>query len=74
MRNGLNFNHLECFLSVAKTLNFSASAKELKIAQPAVSKQIKSLEAFFQQQLERQRIKTTKIFPLLLIEEMTLSL
>jgi DNA-binding transcriptional LysR family regulator len=51
MRNGLNFNHLECFLSVAKTLNFSASAKELKIAQPAVSKQIKSLEEFFQQQL-----------------------
>ncbi len=51
MRTGLNFNHLECFFALAKNLSFSKTSQELKIAQPAVSKQIKSLEQFFDQQL-----------------------
>jgi len=36
---------------LAKTLSFSKTSKELMIAQPAVSKQIKSLEAQFKMQL-----------------------
>ncbi|MBL6990704.1 MAG: LysR family transcriptional regulator [Bacteriovoracaceae bacterium] len=51
MRNVINFNHLECFFSLAKTLSFSKTAKQLMIAQPAVSKQIKALEAQFGMQL-----------------------
>lgn len=44
MRTKLNFNHLECFLVTARTLSFTKTSEELMIAQPAVSKQIKSLE------------------------------
>ncbi|MDC0980135.1 LysR family transcriptional regulator [Bdellovibrionales bacterium] len=40
----MNLNFLECFLNLSKTLNFSQTARELRIAQPAVSRQIKSLE------------------------------
>lgn len=40
----MNLNFLECFLNLSKTLNFSQTARELRIAQPAVSRQIKNLE------------------------------
>ncbi len=62
MRQSLNFNHLECFFSVANTLSFSATSKELGIAQPAVSKQVKSLEEYFENQLfirSRQKVTLT---------------
>lgn len=62
MRQSLNFNHLECFFNVARTLSFSTSAKDLGIAQPAISKQIKSLEEYFGQQLfirNRQNVTLT---------------
>lgn len=39
-----NFNYLHCFNSLAQTLSFSQTAKELNIAQPAVSRNIKNLE------------------------------
>lgn len=51
MRKTLNFNHLECFFSLAETLSFSKTSQELKIAQPAVSKQIKALEEYYKTQL-----------------------
>lgn len=35
---------LQCFVSVANTLNFTRSANELYITQPALSKSISSLE------------------------------
>ncbi|MCB0419417.1 MAG: LysR family transcriptional regulator [Bdellovibrionales bacterium] len=40
----MNLNFLECFLNLSQTLNFSQTARELRIAQPAVSRQIKNLE------------------------------
>ena len=40
----MNTTQLECFLHVAKHLNFSKASGELNISQPAVSHQIQSLE------------------------------
>lgn len=40
----MNTTQLECFLRVGNTLNFIRAAEELNISQPALSKQIKSLE------------------------------
>lgn len=40
----MNTTQLECFLEVANQLNFSRAAQQLKITQPAVSHQIKTLE------------------------------
>lgn len=40
----MNTTQLECFLSVANTLNFSRAAERLKMTQPAVSHQISALE------------------------------
>lgn len=40
----MNTTQLECFLEVANSLNFSRAAEHLKLTQPAVSHQIKSLE------------------------------
>ncbi len=40
----MNTFQLECFLTVAETLNFARAAQILNITQPAVTKQIKSLE------------------------------
>jgi DNA-binding transcriptional LysR family regulator len=39
-----NFNYLHCFSVLSKTLSFSKAAKELSIAQPAVSRSIKNFE------------------------------
>ncbi|MDD0851737.1 LysR family transcriptional regulator [Halobacteriovorax sp. GB3] len=44
MKN-LNLNYLKTFVDLAKTLNFSKTAQNLSVAQPAVSRQIKELEA-----------------------------
>ena len=51
MRTKINFNHLECFLTLATSLSFSQTAQILNIAQPAVSKQIQSLEALLKTNL-----------------------
>lgn len=40
----MNTIQLECFLAVAKHLNFSKAAEQIRITQPAVSHQINSLE------------------------------
>ncbi len=40
----MNFSQLECFESLANTLNFVKTAEQLGLSQPAVSKQIKALE------------------------------
>ena len=40
----MNDHQLLCFLTVTRTLNFTAAAKELYCTQPALSYQIRSLE------------------------------
>ena len=40
----MDIKQLECIVSVAKTLNFSQTAQQLYLNQPAVTGQIKSLE------------------------------
>ena len=40
----MNTTQLECFIAVAQHLNFSRAADELKLTQPAVSHQIRTLE------------------------------
>ena len=40
----MNTTQLECFLAVADFLNFSRAAEHLRITQPAVSHQVKTLE------------------------------
>ena len=40
----MNTTQLECFLTVADYLNFSRAAQHLRLTQPAVSHQVKTLE------------------------------
>lgn len=40
----MNTQQLECFATLAKTLNYARTAEQLSMTQPAVSRQIKSLE------------------------------
>lgn len=42
----MNLNQLRAFYQVAKSLNFSIAAENLFVSQPAVTKQIRSLEEF----------------------------
>lgn len=41
----VNVTHLRSFLAVARARGFSAAARQLRVAQPALTKQIKELEA-----------------------------
>ena len=56
-----NFRQLECFLSLARTLNFSQTGADLRIAQPAVSKYIKQLEEELGVQLFLRTKKTVSL-------------
>src|SRR5262245_15341788 len=37
-------HHIECFASLASTLSFTETARQLRLSQPSVSRQIKQLE------------------------------
>lgn len=51
----LNLNQLRTFYEVAKSLNFSIAAENLSVSQPAVTKQIKSFESFWNLKLFAKR-------------------
>ena len=58
----MNLNQVQVFCTVAKHLSFSMAAEELFITQPAVSQQVKALEATLGIKLfsrERQRLVMT---------------
>lgn len=40
----MNIHQLKCFITLARTLNFSEAAKQLFLTQPSISRQIKCLE------------------------------
>ena len=57
----MNTTQLECFLEVANFLNFSRAAEHLRITQPAVSHQIKTLEDELGVALFRRTSKTVRL-------------
>ena len=59
----MNTIQLECFLSVAEHLNFSRASEDLKITQPAVSHQIRSLEEELGVKLFRRTSKNVSLTP-----------
>ncbi len=59
----MNTIQLECFVTVAKHLNFSKASEELKITQPAVSHQIRSLEEELNVKLFQRTSKSVSLTP-----------
>lgn len=59
----MNTIQLECFIAVAEYLNFSRASEALKITQPAVSHQIRSLEEELDVPLFNRTSKTVSITP-----------
>lgn len=59
----MNTIQLECFIAVAQHLNFSLAADELKITQPAVSHQIRTLEEELDVKLFKRTSKDVSLTP-----------
>lgn len=59
----MNFQNLQYFITVARTLNFTQAAQELYISQPALSKQIRQMEEGLGVQLFIRSTKTVKLTP-----------
>ena len=57
----MNTTQLECFVTVAECLNFSKAAVSLKMTQPAVSHQIRSLEEELEVKLFRRTSKNVSL-------------
>ena len=59
----MNTIQLECFIAVAEHLNFSRASEELKITQPAVSHQIRTLEEELHVKLFKRTSKSVSLTP-----------
>ena len=57
----MNTTQLECFVAVAEHLNFSRASEELKMTQPAVSHQIRSLETELETVLFKRTSKSVTL-------------
>lgn len=57
----MNTMQLQCFLTVAETLNFARAAEQLHVTQPAVTQQIHSLETELNLQLFRRTTRTVEL-------------
>lgn len=59
----MNTFQLECFLTVAETLNFAKAAEILNVTQPAVTKQIKNLEDELNTRLFNRSTRSVELTP-----------
>lgn len=59
----VNTIQLECFVAVAEHMNFSRASEELKISQPAVSHQIRTLEEELGVKLFKRTSKSVSLTP-----------
>lgn len=59
----MNTIQLECFITVARHLNFSRASEDLKITQPAVSHQIRTLESELGVKLFKRTSKNVSLTP-----------
>ena len=57
----MNIDQLQCFLTVADTLNFARAAEQLHVTQPAVTQQIHALERELGVPLFRRTTRTVRI-------------
>lgn len=57
----MNTMQLECFLTVAETLNFARAARQLHVTQPAVTQQIHSLESELNVKLFKRTTRTVEL-------------
>ena len=73
----MNTQQLECFTTLAKTLNYAKTAEQLSLSQPAVSRQIQSLETELNAKLFNRTTRSVSLTPLLsenanIVPELTL--
>lgn len=59
----MNTFQLNCFMTVAKTLNFARAAEQLNITQPAVTHQIRSLEEELNVKLFKRTTRMVELTP-----------
>ena len=59
----MTFKQIECFLTVAKTLNFTQASEELFMSQPTVSRYIKHLEDYLGLTLFFRNTNTVHLTP-----------
>lgn len=57
----MNIEQLQCFLTVADTLNFARAAEQLHVTQPAVTQQIRALERELGVMLFRRTTRSVRI-------------